>query len=74
MWGALFGSNNILAQNYIVRKAVDGSDTECLLAVLISYSTESQLHIFKPIINDGLVVRIKRLTTIHSHQVFIIMP
>ena len=56
------------AQNHILRKAVDGYDSECLLGIFMSFSAESQLHVFKPILN-GSQIRLFRLNTLHLAQV-----
>ncbi|RZC33085.1 nuclear pore complex protein Nup160 -like, partial [Asbolus verrucosus] len=55
------------AQNHILRKAVDGYDSECLLAIFMSFSTKSQLHVLKPIVN-GSHIRLVRLSTLHLAQ------
>jgi hypothetical protein len=56
------------AQNHILRKAVDGYDSECPLGIFMSFSAESQLHVFKPILN-GTQIRLVLLNTLHLAQV-----
>ncbi|XP_044262804.1 nuclear pore complex protein Nup160 homolog [Tribolium madens] len=55
------------AQNHILRKAVDGFDSECLLGIFMSFAAQSQLHVFKPILS-GSQIRLVRLNTLDLAQ------
>lgn len=55
------------AQNHILRKAVDGYDSECLFGIFMSFSTASQLLVFKPEFN-GSQIKLIRLNALHLPQ------
>lgn len=52
----------------VLRKAVDETSAESILAVFMSFSSGCQFHILKPIIS-GQQIRIVRLNTLHSLEV-----
>lgn len=55
------------AQNHIIRKAVDGFDSECHLGVFMSFSTSSQLHVLKPYLN-GSQIKVTRVNSLYLAQ------
>lgn len=54
----------------VLRKAVDETSSESILAVFMSFASGCQFHILKPIIS-AQQIRIVRLNTLHSLEVII---
>lgn len=57
-------------QNHLLRKAVGKSDSDVVLVIFMSFSTECQFHIFKPNITAGQF-KITRVNTLYSPGVSI---
>lgn len=53
------------AQNHVLRKTIGSNDTDIMLVVFMSFSTECQFHIFRPTLIGGQF-KITKINTLYS--------
>lgn len=53
------------AQSHLLRKSVSSSDTKLTLSIFLSLSSESQFHIIRPLVQNG-VFKIVRICTLYA--------